>query len=156
MVRTYGKVLAGLDAHEVVAKVEAGQKVRVELEGQEFEFGKDEILINIDSKPGFNVSMENNLFVILETNLSPELISEGFAREFVSKVQQLRKSSGFEVLDNIKIYFDGDSDVANAVAAFEDYIKTETLALEIVKVEDSSLEKQNLNDHETGIRVERV
>ena len=100
--------------------------------------------------------MENNLFVILETNLSPELISEGFAREFVSKVQQLRKSSGFEVLDNIKIYFDGDSDVANAVAAFEDYIKTETLALEIVKVEDSSLEKQNLNDHETGIRVERV
>ena len=48
------------------------------------------------------------------------------------------------------------SDVANAVVAFEDYIKTETLALEIVKVEDSSLEKQNLNDHETGIRVERV
>ena len=94
--------------------------------------------------------------MILETNLSPELISEGFAREFVSKVQQLRKSSGFEVLDNIRVYFDGDADIANAVAAFEDYIKTETLALEVVRVEDPSLEKQNLNDHETGIKVERV
>ena len=155
-INAFGKVLDGLNAHEVVAKVESGQKVRVDVEGQEFEFGKDDILINIDSKPGFNVSMENNLFVILETNLSPELISEGFAREFVSKVQQLRKSSGFEVLDNIRVYFDGDADIANAVAAFEDYIKTETLALEVVRVEDPSLEKQNLNDHETGIKVERV
>lgn len=155
-VNTFGKVLAGMDSHEVVAKVEAGEKISVDVAGNNFEFGKDDILINIDSKPGFNVSMENNLFVILETTLSPELISEGFAREFVSKVQQLRKSSGFEVLDNIKIYFDGDEDIAKAVAEFDDYIKTETLAIDIVKVEDYILEKQNLNDHETGIKVERV
>ncbi|MDB8851967.1 isoleucine--tRNA ligase [Peptostreptococcus anaerobius] len=152
----FGKVLRGLEAHEVVAKLEAGESMTVEVAGADFEFTKEEVLVNIESKPGFNVAMENNLFAILDTTLTDDLVKEGLAREFISKVQQMRKASGFEVLDNINIYFNGDDEVAGAVADFEDYIKSETLSVAISRVEDADLENQNLNDHETGMKVERV
>ncbi|MEG0249941.1 MAG: isoleucine--tRNA ligase [Peptostreptococcus sp.] len=155
-VNKFGKLLSTLDSHEVVAKTESGEKVKVDLDGEEFEFGKEEILVNIESKPGFNVAMENNLFVILETVLTDELINEGLAREFISKVQQMRKASGFEVLDNINVYYNGDADIQRAVETFDEYIKNETLSLSINKVDDESLEIQNLNDHETGIKVEKA
>lgn len=155
-VNEFGKVLRGLEAHEVVAKLEAGESMTVEVAGADFEFTKEEVLVNIESKPGFNVAMENNLFAILDTTLTDDLVKEGLAREFISKVQQMRKASGFEVLDNINIYFNGDDEVAGAVADFEDYIKSETLSVAISRVEDADLEKQNLNDHETGMKVERV
>ncbi|OJT71377.1 hypothetical protein BM530_22645, partial [Clostridioides difficile] len=92
-------------------------------------------------------------FVILDTKLTEELINEGYAREFISKVQQLRKSNNFEVLDNIVIEYCGDDEIAKAVDHFNEYIKSETLALEINRVDDKSLEEQNLNDHMTGIKV---
>ncbi|MDB8849380.1 isoleucine--tRNA ligase [Peptostreptococcus anaerobius] len=155
-VNEFGKVLRGLEAHELVAKLEAGESMTVEVAGADFEFTKEEVLVNIESKPGFNVAMENNLFAILDTTLTDDLVKEGLAREFISKVQQMRKASGFEVLDNINIYFNGDDEVAGAVADFEDYIKSETLSVAISRVEDADLENQNLNDHETGMKVERV
>ena len=99
--------------------------------------------------------MENNLFVILDTTLTTELIEEGYAREFISKIQQIRKASNFEVLDHIEIEFNSDDEIAQAVENFKDYIKSETLALEINRVDDESLEKHNLNDHMTGIKVTR-
>ena len=154
-VNAFGNVLQQLDAREVVNKLENGEKVKVNVAGEDFEFGKDDVLINIDSKEGFNVSMENNLFVILETVLTQELINEGLAREFVSKVQQMRKASEFEVLDNIKIYYSGDDEVVNAVKEFEEYIKNETLAVS-VELSDLATEEQNLNDHITKIGVEKL
>ncbi|EPZ60236.1 isoleucyl-tRNA synthetase domain protein [[Clostridium] sordellii ATCC 9714] len=97
--------------------------------------------------------MENNLFVILDTTLNETLINEGYAREFISKVQQLRKSNDFDVLDNIVIDYCSDDEIAKAINEYSDYIKSETLALEINRVEDESIEKHNLNDHMTGIKV---
>ena len=99
--------------------------------------------------------MENNIFVILDTNLTSELIEEGDAREFISKVQQLRKSSNFEVLDNIDIKYSSDDEIANAIRNFDEYIKTETLALSVERVEDNTLEIFDLNGHDTGIKVIR-
>ncbi|WAW15615.1 isoleucine--tRNA ligase [Peptostreptococcus equinus] len=154
-VNAFGKVLAGLEAHETVNALESGQEITVEVAGQDFTFNKEHVIVQINSKEGFNVAMENNMFVILDTTLSDELVKEGLAREFISKIQQLRKSSEFEVLDNINIYYNGDQEVGEAINTFEEYIKSETLAVKIEKVEDD-LEKQKLNDHETGIKVVRV
>ena len=151
----FAGALAKLDANEVVPKLEAGEKISVDLDGEVFEFGKDDVLINISSKEGFDVCMENNIFVILDTNLTPELIEEGYAREFISKVQQLRKSNDFEVLDNIDIKFYGDDEIAKAISNFDEYIKNETLALDIERVEDNTLEVFDLNGHDTGIKVIR-
>ena len=151
----FAGALNKLNAGEVVPKLEVGESLTVDIDGEDFEFNKEHVLINISAKEGFNVVMENNLFVILDTTLSQELIEEGYAREFISKVQQLRKSSNFDVLDNIVIEYCSDDEIAAAVEKFEAYIKSETLALEIERVEDTTLEQCNLNDHMTGIKVIR-
>ena len=153
--KLFGQAVAKLKANEVVPMLESGEEVAVTLDEEEFKFNKEHVLINISSKEGFDVCMENNIFVILDTNLTPELIEEGYAREFISKVQQLRKSNDFELLDNIDIKFCGDEEIAKAVANFEDYIKNETLALSVERVEDATLEVFDLNGHDTGIKVIR-
>ena len=151
----FAGALNKLDASEVVAKLEAGESIAVDIDGEEFNFNKEHVLINISAKEGFNVTMENNLFVILDTTLNETLINEGYAREFISKVQQLRKSSNFEVLDNIDIKYSSDDEIANAIRNFDEYIKTETLALSVERVEDNTLEIFDLNGHDTGIKVIR-
>lgn len=155
-IKAFGGALAALDASEVVPKLEAGETISLDVAGDKIEVTKDYVMINISAKEGFTVEMENNLFVILDTTLTEELIDEGFAREFVSKVQQMRKNNNFEVIDNIKVYFDGDDEITKALELYRDYIMQETLAVSIEKVQDDSLEKQNLNDHDTGIKIEKV
>jgi isoleucyl-tRNA synthetase len=154
--RLFQKALAEMDASDAAQKLEKGESIFVNLDGEEFEVTKDLVTITISAKEGFNVTMENNLFVILDTTLTKDLLNEGYAREFISKVQQMRKNNGYEVLDNIKIYFDGDEEITEAVEIYKDYIMKETLAVSIEKVTDDSFEKHNLNGHETGIKVERV
>lgn len=155
-IKSLGKALGQLEASEVVPKLEAGENIELELDGDITTITKDYVMITIAAKEGFTVEMANNLFVILDTTLTEELINEGLAREFISKVQQMRKSSGFEVADNINIYFDSNEEVAKALEIHKDYIMQETLAVTIERVKDDSLEKQNLNDHDTGIRVEKI
>lgn len=155
-IKAFGNALATLDASEVVPKLEAGEAIMLDIDGDQVEVTKDYVMINISAKEGFTVEMENNLFVILDTTLTEELIDEGFAREFVSKVQQMRKNNDFEVIDNIKVYFDGDDEIAKALELYKDYIMQETLAVSIERVKDDSFEKQNLNDHDTGIKIEKV
>ncbi|WP_250672713.1 isoleucine--tRNA ligase [Paraclostridium ghonii] len=151
----FAGALNKLDASEVVPKIESGESIAVEIDSEEFKFNKEHVLVNISAKEGFNVTMENNLFVILDTTLNESLINEGYAREFISKVQQLRKSNDFDVLDNIDIDYCSDDEIANAINEYSGYIKTETLALNINRVDDESMEKHNLNDHMTGIKVTR-
>ena len=155
-IKEFSGALAKLDAAQVASKLEAGEEIAVTLAGEETMVSKDLVNIPITAREGFTVEMQNNLFVILDTTLTQELKDEGLAREFVSKVQQLRKRNDYQVTDNIRIFYDGDDEVAAAVQAFQDYIQQETLALSIERVEDPKLERQNLNDHMTGIKTERV
>ncbi|WIF95398.1 isoleucine--tRNA ligase [Caminicella sporogenes] len=155
-IKLFGKALAELDGSKVAPKIEAGESVTVNLDGEDIEVTKDLVQITISAKEGFTVEMANNLFVILDTTLTPELINEGYAREFISKVQQMRKNNGYEMMDNIKIFFDGDDEIANAVEIHKKYIMEETLAVSIERVSDNSFEKQDLNGHETGIKLEKV
>ncbi|WP_432409686.1 isoleucine--tRNA ligase [Wukongibacter sp. M2B1] len=155
-IKAFGGALAALDASVAAPKLENGESIVIDLNGEDFEVTNEYVVINILAKEGFTVEMENNLFVILDTTLSEELINEGFAREFISKVQQLRKNNGYEMMDNIKIFFYGDDEIANAVEIHKDYIMEETLAKSIERVSDESFEKQDLNGHETGIKLEKV
>ena len=155
-IKSFGKELAQLDAKDTVEKLETKGKIVLNLNGEDTEIEKDYVLVNISSKEGFNVIMENNLFVILDTTLTPELINEGYAREFVSKIQQMRKNNGYEVLDNINIFYDGSDEIKVAIDEYEDFIKSETLAKQVERVSDETLEKQDLNGQMTGIRLERI
>ena len=98
--------------------------------------------------------MEDNVFVILDTTLTDELVSEGLAREFVSKIQQMRKQKDFDMSDRIRIYYKADDAVAKAMEDHGDHIKTETLALELHERE--GLTEYDLNGHKTGLDVERI
>lgn len=155
-IKSFAKALNEIDAHEAVHKLESEGKLVINLDGEDTEILKDYVLITITAKEGFDVAMENNLFVILDTTLTPELINEGYAREFISKVQQMRKNNGYEILDNINIYYDGSDEIKEAIDEYEDYIKSETLAKSIIRIKDDTLEKVDLNGQMTGIRIEKI
>ena len=155
-VKAFGKVLNELDPKETVEKLDSGETLTLELNGENVEILKDYVLVSISSKEGFDVAMENNLFVILDTTLTPELVKEGYAREFVSKIQQMRKNNEYEVLDNINIFYDGSDEIKEALDEYDEFIKSETLAKSIEKVSDEDLEKQDLNGEMTGIKLEKI
>lgn len=150
-IKVYASELQKLNIDEI-NKLENGNTIKLTIEDKDYEIDKEMVDIRISSKEGFNVQMENNKFIILNTTLNDELIMEGISREFVSKVQNLRKSSKFEVMDRIDIYYNGDELVEKSLNKFIDFIKKETLADNIIK-DNNKYEKFNLNDHETGIKV---
>lgn len=153
-VKDFGKYLRETDAKELLAKLNEGD-VKLEIAGEETEIKKDYVEVKISAKEGFDVVMENNLFVILDTELNNELLNEGYVREFVSKIQQLRKKKDLEILDNIKITYKSDEEVEKALASEEEFIKTETLAKELVKA-DVDAEVENLNGHDIKIEIEKM
>jgi isoleucyl-tRNA synthetase len=156
-IKLLGKALESLEASTAAAALEAGESLSVDVDGEQLDIVKDYVIVSISAKEGFTVTMENNLFVILDTTLTRELLDEGLARELVSKVQQMRKSNDFEMMDRIRIYFDGDDQVTSAIQSYQEYIKIETLAESIEKTPSTAdLTKVNLNDHDTGVRIERI
>ncbi len=153
-IKAFAKYLEEVDAHKLVEELE-DKNMEIELDGEKYEIQKDYVQVNISSKEGFDVSMEKNRFVILDTKLTEELRQEGYAREFISKVQQMRRSNEYEILDNIKIYYNGSEIIQKAVKEYEEYIKDETLAVEIILVEEE-LNPEDLNGESTGMKLERL
>ena len=111
--------------------------------------------IRVNSKEGYNTGINNNLFIILNTTLTPELINEGIARELVSKVQQLRKNKDFNITDRIYIYYYSSEDILAKLENFLDFIKKETLCDMLIE-EKRVDEVTNLNGIDVYLDVERV
>ncbi len=155
-VGAFSKVLGGLDAFDTAMKLEAGETLSVDLNGEEFKFDNELVMVSISAKDGFTVRMENNVFIILDTNLTDELINEGYAREIISRIQQLRKSNDFEMMDNIKIEFESTEEFTKAVEIHKEYIMEETLGVELVEVKNSDFESFKLNGHDTKIKLTKV
>jgi len=151
-VKLLGKALASVEASEVVAKLESDGSFVIELDGESLELRKDFIDIRISAKEGFNVQMFNNKFIILDTSLNQDLLDEGCAREFVSRIQQLRKSNGYEVMDRIEISYSSDEQMDRAIGIYTDFIKTETLA-DAITITAGVGEMFNLNGHDTWIEL---
>lgn len=149
-----GKELKSVNPKELLDKLEEGP-VFMDLNGENVEIKKEYIDIRISSKAGFDITMDKNIFVILDTELTPELRDEGYMRELVSKVQQQRKSNGYEVTDEIEITVDTDDETFKAFENFKDEIMKETLA---VKFERASLEtkEMELNDRKVKFELKRV
>ena len=141
-------------SNEDINDLRNNKDITIKLDNEDFTVTNNMVLINSVSKEGFDVALEDNDFIILNTELTPELINEGIAREFVSKIQNLRKQKGFDIVDRINIYYNGDKDIDESVDNFKDFIKNETLALEIIKRESSTV--VDLNGHECKIDVEVV
>jgi isoleucyl-tRNA synthetase len=123
----------------------------IEVEG--IEVSLDDVIVQYKPKAGMVVAAEGNIIVALDTSLTPELVQEGLAREFVSRVQNLRKEADFEVTQRIAITVSGDDEVKAAVGQFADYIKAETLCEKLDFADSLTVEPCELNGHQTGIEV---
>ena len=152
-IKAYQTLLENLSDEEK-NKLNNKESIIVKFLDNDLEINADMVDIRINAKEGFDVAMDSNDFIILDTKLSEDLILEGLARELVSKVQNLRKLKDFDIQDRIKLYISGDSDIDKCLSTYEEFIKNETLTLEIVK--DIKGEAYDINDHETYLDVERV
>ena len=137
---------------ELITKLQKGETITLKVNGEVREITPEMVDIRISSKEGFNVGMENNNFIILETTLTDDLILEGIAREMVSKVQQLRKNRDFNVADRVNLFYKGDSAIEKCICKFADYIKSETLSISIIE-KDNLKEEFDLNGHKCLIDV---
>lgn len=154
MIKEFQNKLASL-SEDNINKLQKGISIILELNGEDREITSDMVDIRISSKEGFNVGMENNNFIILNTELTDELIMEGIAREMISKVQQLRKNKDFDIVDRIVIYYHGDDEFNQALNNYQEYIKSETLAVELIDDENLS-EQFDLNNHSVYLDVKKV
>ena len=152
-VKAFGKKLAETDAKELLSQVSDGKTVQMELNGETYEIGRELLDVRISAKEGFVVGMENNVFTVLETTLTPELIQEGYVREVISKIQQLRKQADLEMMDRITVYMDWDEEIKAAVEGEAEHIKEETLADSIQEGKD--LPEFDINGHKTGMSIEK-
>ena len=109
-IKAFGAAMAQADPKEVMQALEADGKLTLELNGESVDIEPEMVEVRIDAKEGFAVAMENNVFTILDTTITPELETEGLARELISKIQQMRKQNDYEMMDNIKIFIDADED----------------------------------------------
>ncbi len=129
----------------------------IEIDETQIALNSDNLLITMQGKDGFAFSGEGEIGVVLDTHISEELRKEGYVREILSKVQNMRKDKGFEVLDKIKLYLSGNEMLENVVKENEELIKHDTLALEIVyNAEKENMTKTNINGEELDVDVEVV
>ena len=129
----------------------------IEIDETQIALNSDNLLITMQGKDGFAFSGEGEIGVVLDTHISEELKKEGYVREILSKVQNMRKDKGFEVLDKIKLYLSGNEMLESVVKENEELIKHDTLALEIVyNAEKENMAKTNINGEELDVDVEVV
>ena len=118
---------------------------------------KEDLLIEMTQMEGFESLSDKGVTVVIDKNLTPELIEEGNVREIVSKIQTMRKDSGFEVMDNVKVSFSGNDKIAEIALRNADEIKSDTLALELLTNETLTNSKEwNINGETVVISVEKV
>ena len=152
-IKLLSQELAKLD-NESINKLNNNEEITINLEGYEYKLNQEMCDIRINAKEGFNVASDSKNFIILNTSLNEDLINEGIARELISKVQNLRKTKDFNIVDRIKIYY-SSSELSEKLTNFVEMVKSETLALELIN-QDNNGEVYNLNGIESKLDVERV
>jgi isoleucyl-tRNA synthetase len=122
--------LADTDMAAIV-RIENGSPIKVSVDGDEIELGPDELVVRKSEKQGYLFESDGANSIVLDASITPELLAEGYAREIVSGIQNLRKQSGFDVTDNVRIHIVGGDMTAKALGLFDEHIRSETLAVSI-------------------------
>ncbi len=160
--KKYGKLLPAIteylkavDGNAFMAELKANGKAVFTVEGNEVVLETEDVLVETAEKDGFVSSGDSSLTVVLDTNLTPQLVEEGFVREIISKVQTMRKEANFKVTDRIRVYHDGNAKIAEILAAND--IRGDVLAEEVVAGKGGELSKEwNINGEAVTLGVARV
>ena len=157
LVPKIGAALGEVDGTAFMNELKANGKVTLVIEGTEVELEEGDLLIETAQKEGHISVEDNGVTVVMDTNLTEELIEEGFVREIVSKVQTMRKEAGFEVVDRIRLGCKGNDKIAEILTRNEDSIKKDVLANEFVNGTLSGYEKQwSINGEDVTLSVEKL
>jgi len=130
------KAILELDAKETSTKLQAGDPVKVEVDGETLEILPDEVEVKVEAKKGFSTASEGSYVASLTTEITPALELEGLARDFVRRVQDLRKTSELNINDEIEVQYSSSSKLSDAVESHMQYILAETLTIELKKVKN--------------------
>ena len=160
----YGKLLGGIrqaltDINGTAAmnELRTNGVLKLDINGNNVEFTEEDLLIETAQTEGYVSESDGETSVVLDTNLTPELIEEGFVREIISKIQTMRKEAGFEVMDKIVVYAHGNDKIQDVMKAHEDEIKSEVLADEMVLGEtDGYVKEWNINKEAVTMGVKKL
>ncbi|MDO4543657.1 MAG: isoleucine--tRNA ligase [Clostridia bacterium] len=160
----YGRLLPKINAlfatdanigNLIVRAHNEGREYSFELDGTTVTLNKDDVLVSVEQRAGLVSESDNNLTVVLDTNLSPELIDEGVVRELVSKLQTMRKSAGFEVADHIDIGYNGSEYISDIFARFDKDIMADTLAESIGNTISGYEKEWSINGETVTLSVQK-
>ena len=162
--KEYGKLIpkikqeiANKNQMDLANKVKNGEAEYIEIEDKQIPLNSDNLLITMQGKEGFAFSGEGEIGVVLDTHITDELKKEGYVREILSKVQNMRKDKGFEVLDNINLYISGNAMLEEVIKQNAELIKHDTLAINIIYNQDrKEYTETNINGETLNIDVEVV
>jgi isoleucyl-tRNA synthetase len=160
----YGKLLGGIkqaltdiDGTAAMKELRGNGVLKLDINGNDVELTEEDLLIETAQTEGYVSESDGETSVVLDTNLTPELIEEGFVREIISKIQTMRKEAGFEVMDKIKVYAHGNDKIQEVMKAHEDEIKSEVLADEMVLGEtDGYVKEWNINKEAVTMGVKKL
>lgn len=157
--RLLGKIkqaLSEVDGNTAMDELNEKGQLTFNFDGETVELTKDDLLIEIAQTEGFESGNDGDITVVLDTNLTPELVEEGFMREIISKIQTMRKEAGFEVMDKITVYSDGNDKIAELISKNEDMVKNDVLATEIVTGKIDGYSKEwNINGENVTFGVKK-
>ena len=148
--------LAGLDGNKAMAELKADGVLKLDSVSDEVVLSEEDLLITMTQMEGYVSENDNTVTVVLDTNLTPELIEEGFVRELISKIQTMRKEAGFEVMDHIAVSYIADEKVTGIFAKYGEEIKSEVLADAISSGDLKGYEKEwSINGESVQLAVEK-
>ncbi len=153
-IKDYASALNDLSVEEI-DELNGGNNIRINLDDEEIEVTPEMVDIRVNAKEGYDAKREGSNFIILNTNLTDDLIDEGITRELISKVQNLRKEKDFDVADRIVLYYEANKEFEKVLSKFEDMIKKETLSIEIKQSTDLDYE-YDLNGLVVKVDVEKT
>ncbi|CDM67682.1 Isoleucine-tRNA ligase [Clostridium bornimense] len=161
--KAYGKLipairksLSKMDQMKLAQDINGGKTVTIDANGTSIDLTKESLLVTMKGLEGFAFAGEGEVGVVLDTHITEELKEEGYLREILSKVQNMRKESGFEVADKIKLYVANNDMLESIIKKFEDVIKRETLAEAIVYDENRDYTVNKINGEELSMAVEVI
>ncbi len=150
------KQLNELDGNKAMDDLNNTGFITLQVNGQDIQLEKADLLIEMTQMEGYVANSDKGITVVMDTNLTPELIEEGFVREIVSKIQTMRKDAGFEVMDRINVYVSGNEKIADLMERNAEQVKSVVLADDIIASEAKGFVKEwNINGEDVTLGVEK-
>jgi isoleucyl-tRNA synthetase len=161
--KAYGKLIpairkeiSAMNQMDLAQRIQAGEIVYITINEEDIALTSESLLVTMQGLEGFAFAGEGSVGVVLDTHITEELREEGHLREILSKVQNMRKESGFEVADKIKLYVSGNEMLESVIKKFEDTVKKETLTVDIIYNAEREYNSSKINGEDFNIAVEVV